>query len=110
MFSEHLFLGTPLGGWFWVIYNEALNSLISSSKERFDQLCFKVYENLESLLLKSLPNESIANEIEYVKCVYKGDLDVDQLVVELQMLKLNMPEWTFWMFWRCKTAYAESLY
>ena len=62
--------------------------MISSSKERFDQFCFKVYENLESLLLKSLSNESIANEIEYVKCVYKGDLDVGQLVVELQMLKL----------------------
>ena len=32
-------------------------------------------------------NESTANEIECVKCVYKGDLDVDQLVVELQMFK-----------------------
>ena len=39
------------------------------------------YENLESLLLKSLSNKSIANEIEYVKCIYKGDLNVDQLVV-----------------------------
>ena len=32
-------------------------------------------------------DEGAANEIECVKCVYKGDLDVDQLVVELQMFK-----------------------
>ena len=56
-------------------------------KERFDQPCFKAYENLESLLLKSLSNESIINEIKYMKCVHKDDLDIDQLVVELQMLK-----------------------
>ena len=70
-----------------VIYYEALSSLITSLKERPDQHCFKGYENLESLLLKYLSNESIAKEIEYVKCVYKGDLDVDQLNVEVQMLR-----------------------
>ena len=32
-------------------------------------------------------NEGATNKIECVKCVYKGDLDVDQLVVELQMFK-----------------------
>ena len=52
-----------------VIYDEALDSLITSLKERFHQPCFKAYANLELLLLKSLSNESIANEIEYVKCV-----------------------------------------
>ena len=56
-----------------------LDSLIASLKERFDQLCIKAYENLESLLLKSLSNESIANEFECVKCVYKGDPGVDRL-------------------------------
>ena len=45
------------------------------------------YENLESLLLKSLSNENIGNVTEYMKCVYKGDVAVGQLVVELQMLK-----------------------
>ena len=70
-----------------LIYYEALDSLITSLKERFNQPCFKASENVESLLPKSLSNESIANEIEYVKCVYKGDLDVDKLVVELKMLK-----------------------
>ena len=61
--------------------------MVTSLKKRFDQPCFKAYENSESLLLKSLSNESIENKIEYVKCVYKGDLDVDHLVVELQLLK-----------------------
>ena len=74
-------------GYYRVIYYEALDSLITSLKERFDQPCFKAYENLESLLLKSLSNESIANKIEYVKCVCKDDLDIDQLVVELRMFK-----------------------
>ena len=60
-----------------VIYYEVLDSLINLLKERFDQLCFKIYENLESQLLKSLPNKSIANAIEYVKCVCKCDLDVN---------------------------------
>ena len=80
-----------------VIYYEALDSLIASLKERLDQTCFKAYENLDSLLLKSLSNKSIANEIEYVKCVYEGDLDVDQLVVELQMLKAICHELKFYV-------------
>ena len=63
-----------------VLYYDPLDSLIASLKERFDQPCFKAYGSLESLLLKSLSNESIANEFEYVKCAYKGDLDVDQPV------------------------------
>ena len=70
-----------------LIYYDALGYLITSLKERFDQHFVKAYENLESLLLRSLSYENIANQIEYVKCVYKGDLDVYQLVVELQMLK-----------------------
>ena len=77
---------TPLD-YYRVIYYEALDSLITSLKERFDQPCFKAYENLESLLLKSLSNERIANEIDNVKCPYKGELDVDQLVVQLHMFK-----------------------
>lgn len=51
------------------------------------KLVNKSYENYGSLLLKSLSNKSIANEIEYVKSLYKGDLNVDQLLGELQMLK-----------------------
>ena len=58
---------------------------MTSLNERFDQPCFKAYENLESLLLKSLSNESIAKKIEYVKC--EGNLDVNQVVAELQTLK-----------------------
>ena len=73
--------------YYTVIYYEALGSLITSLKRRFDQPCFKAYGNLKSLLLKYLSNESIANKIEYAKCVYKGDLDVDWLVIEVQMLK-----------------------
>ena len=60
-----------------------LNSLITSLKKRFDQRYFKAYENLESLLLTSLSNKSIANKMKYVKLVFKGDLDVYQPVVEL---------------------------
>ena len=35
-------------------YDEVLDSLITSLKEKFDQTCFKIYENLEPLLLKSV--------------------------------------------------------
>ena len=41
---------------------KALDSLITSLKERFNQPFVKAFENLESLLPKSLSNESIANE------------------------------------------------
>ena len=34
-------------------YDEVLDSLITSLKEKFDQTYFKIYENLEPLLLKS---------------------------------------------------------
>ena len=35
-------------------YDEVVDSLITSLKEKFDQTCFKIYENLEPLLLKSV--------------------------------------------------------
>ena len=47
---------------------------------------------MRMLLLKSSSNKSIVNEIEYVKCLYKDDLEFDQLVVELKMLKSKMNE------------------
>ena len=34
-------------------HDEVLDSLITSLKEKFDQTYFKIYENLEPLLLKS---------------------------------------------------------
>ena len=85
--SDAYHLNTPRD-YYRVIYYQTLDSLITSLKERLVEPYFKAYENLESLLLKSLSNKSIVNEIEYVKCVYKGDLDVDQLVVELRMFKV----------------------
>ena len=84
--SDAYHVSTPRD-YYRVIYYQALDSSITSLEERLAQPCFKAYENLESLLLKSLSNKSIVNEIEYVKCVYQGDLDVDQLVLELQMFK-----------------------
>lgn len=67
-------------------FHENVEKTLENLKDQI-KLVNKSYENFESLLLKSLSNKSIADEIEYVKSLYKGDLNVDQLLGELQMLK-----------------------
>ena len=45
------------------IFYEALDTIISATKERFNQPAFTVYQNLESLLVKASKGEEVAKEL-----------------------------------------------
>ena len=49
------------------IYFEALDLIVSSIEERFDQPSFKAYSNMESLLIGILSSQDVSSEMDYMK-------------------------------------------
>ena len=72
-------------------YN-AIDVLVFSVKERFDQPSFLVFEKLESLLLKALKGEDYSSEMAFVKEKYSSDVDADDLATELSVFKTLFKE------------------
>ena len=57
------------------VYFEALDLLVSGIKDRFDHPGYKVYSNLEALLVKSSNGQKCAEELQFVKDFYKDEFD-----------------------------------
>ena len=49
------------------IYFEALDLIVSSIEERFDQPSFKDYSNMESLLIGVLNSQDVSSQMDYMK-------------------------------------------
>ena len=69
-------------------YYEALDLIISCIKDRFDQIGYRIYCNLQDLLLKAVKKEPFEEEFSF----YGTDIDPSQLRVHLQVLAANFPE------------------
>ena len=65
------------------IYFEALDYVVSSIKDRFDQPGFKVYKNLEELLVKAANKQDYSTELQEVLALYGDDLDKSELMTQL---------------------------
>ena len=61
--------------------------LVSSVNDRFNQPSFIVFEKLESLLIKDLKGEEPFTEIDLVREIYRAEINIDDLVVELKLFK-----------------------
>ena len=72
------------------IYLQAIDVLVTSIKDRFNQPSFLAYERLESFLLKGLRDEDISGEFSYLQQMYSSDVNVEQLKVEMDVLKVIM--------------------
>lgn len=72
------------------VFYEAIDTILSSLRERFNQPSFLVFENLESLLIKSLNGEEVSDEMKFVHDTYGCDIDINDLSVELATLKVLM--------------------
>lgn len=70
---------------FKAIYMEAIDVIVSSVKDRFNQPAFKVFSQVEQLLLKAT-KECIAEEIKMVNSSFKDDFDHSTLPCELEVL------------------------
>ena len=49
------------------IYFEALDLIVSSIEEHFDQPSFKAYSNIESLLIGVLSSQDVSSQMDYMK-------------------------------------------
>ena len=69
------------------IYYQALDTITSSRKERFDQDCCKNYIELENLLIHAWNGDNFEKEFELVCKFYKEDLDKELLASHLMTLQ-----------------------
>ena len=72
-------------------YFEALDLVVTSIKNRFDQPGFRMYRNLEELLLHCFRGQPWETVFMEVTEFYREDLDPDRLRLHLQILSSTYP-------------------
>ena len=72
-------------------FYEALDLVITGINERFDQPGYKMYENLENLLIKAVKQESYEECLTAITEFYTTDFDAAQLKLHLDILASNFP-------------------
>ena len=70
-----------------VMYYNIFDTVITSLKDRFDQSSFAVYENIESLLLKTIKGEDISDESEYIIRICTDEVNITQFEIEANVLR-----------------------
>ena len=77
------------------VYFEAIDFATTAVTSRFDQKDFKVYVNLQELLLKATAKEAYDAELAEVLKVYGEDLDAYQLALKASCYSSHklLPQW-----------------
>ena len=57
-------------------------------KDWFNKSSFVVYENIESLLLKTIKGEDTSCESEYIKQIYNDEVNITQFEIEVDILRV----------------------
>ena len=70
-----------------------------SLKDRFNQSSFVVYDNIESLLPKTIKGGDTSDESEYIKRIYNDEINITQFEIETDILRV--------MFYEKKMQRAE---
>ena len=73
-------------------FYQAIDVLISSVRDRFNQPSFLVFENLESLLIKTFKGEETSAEMKIAQEKYATDINMSDLNVELTTFKVLMKD------------------
>ena len=68
-----------------------LDLVIAGIRDRFDQPGYKMYKNLENLLLKAVRQESNEECLTVVTNFYSTDFDTTQLTLHLSVLASSFP-------------------
>ena len=69
------------------LFYEAIDTLVQCITKCFDQPGFKVYSNLETLLLKGAKGANYDAELYSVQDLYQSDFDTHLLKTQLLLLK-----------------------
>lgn len=74
------------------VYFECIDSIVNCIQQRFDQPGYKIYQQMEQLLLNAIGGQDYSSPLVKVSEVYKDDLDTDRLAVQLETLHTNLKE------------------
>ncbi len=66
-------------------YFEAVDLVVASIQDRFEQPGYAIYKNLEALLLKAANQQDFSSELEYVTAFYGDDFDQSELSAQLRV-------------------------
>ena len=80
---------TSIEGYYRQAYFEVLDVICSTIEDRFRQPGYRLYSNLEQLLLKAVCKESYSSEFDFVTKFYGPDLNVHALEMQLQIFATN---------------------
>ena len=69
--------------YFWQQYFEAFDLAINTIQDGFEQRGYKIYSNLEQLLLKACQKENFDQELEDACSFYKDDFEIETLRAQL---------------------------
>lgn len=69
------------------IYYEALDFVVQAVRDRFDQPGYRVYQNLQELVIKACKGEDYEDQLKAVLDIYKDDLSRPELDAQLPLLK-----------------------
>ena len=70
------------------MYQNVLDTVVTSLKDWFTQLNFVVYEIIESLLLKTIKGEDTSDQSEYIKQIYNDEINVTQFEIQADVLRV----------------------
>ena len=59
---------------------------VNQTHDRFNQSSFVVYENIESLLLKTIKGDDTSDDSEYIKQIYNDETNITQFEIEADVL------------------------
>ena len=74
------------------VYFEALDLLLNGIKTRFDQPGYRIYTNLENLLLKAASGVDFSSELSSICSFYGSDINRELLETQLTILKTHAQE------------------
>ena len=73
--------------YYYQIYYGVIDYAGEVIHDRFDQLGYSMYRNLEELVVKACKGETHNTELDHVCDFYKGDLSRAQLEAQLPLLQ-----------------------
>ena len=72
-------------------YYQAIDTIVGTIQDSFDQDGHKTCLKLGNLLLKAIKNKSFEQEFGFVTNFYGADLNAANLGTQLEKLKVNLP-------------------
>ena len=73
------------------IYYQAINTIVGTIRDLFDQDGYKTYLDLENCLLTAIRNESFDQKFDFEANFYGADLNTGNLQTQLETQKVNLP-------------------